>query len=235
MKRLLKGGRVVDPANGIDGAFDVLIDGDRIARVGRDLPVDDDVQVDRRADGVRRRARAHRHARAPARAGAGAQGDDRDRRAVGRRRRVHGRGLHAEHDAGQRQRQHHGVDAQEGRRGQPGAGLSDRRRLARHQGRAAGRHRRAARGGLRRDLRRRPARGDGAADAPRARVRVDVRHAGHRPLRGRLAQGRRRRARGLSRVDARPAGPARRRRDRHGPARRHAGRADRRAVFTSRT
>jgi dihydroorotase len=40
MKRLLKGGRVVDPAHGIDGAFDVLIDGDRIAKVGRGLPVD---------------------------------------------------------------------------------------------------------------------------------------------------------------------------------------------------
>ncbi len=40
MKRLLKGGRVVDPASGRDGAFDVLIDGDRIARVGRDLPAD---------------------------------------------------------------------------------------------------------------------------------------------------------------------------------------------------
>lgn len=40
MKQLLKGGRVVDPANGIDGVYDVLIDGDRIARVGRDLPVD---------------------------------------------------------------------------------------------------------------------------------------------------------------------------------------------------
>ncbi len=38
MKKLLKGGRVVDPANGIDGVYDVLIDGDRIARVGRDLP-----------------------------------------------------------------------------------------------------------------------------------------------------------------------------------------------------
>jgi dihydroorotase len=37
---LLKGGRVVDPANGRDGTFDVLIDGDRIARVGRDLPID---------------------------------------------------------------------------------------------------------------------------------------------------------------------------------------------------
>ena len=34
---------------------------------------------------------------------------------------------------------------------------------------------------------------------------VDVRHAGHRPLRGRVAQGRRRGARRLRRVDARPA------------------------------
>jgi len=40
MKRLLKGGRVVDPASGVDGAFDVLIDGDRIDRVARDLPAD---------------------------------------------------------------------------------------------------------------------------------------------------------------------------------------------------
>ena len=40
MKRLLKGGRLVDPVNGIDGAFDVLIDGDRIAKVGRELPVE---------------------------------------------------------------------------------------------------------------------------------------------------------------------------------------------------
>ena len=49
MKRLLKGGRVIDPAAGIDGAFDVLIDGDRIAQVGRDLPaslVDDGQLVD---------------------------------------------------------------------------------------------------------------------------------------------------------------------------------------------
>src|SRR5580765_5925745 len=37
---MLRGARVVDPANGRDGVFDLLIDGDRIARVGRDLPVD---------------------------------------------------------------------------------------------------------------------------------------------------------------------------------------------------
>ena len=40
MKVLLKGGRVVDPANGVDGAADVLIDGATVARVGRDLPSD---------------------------------------------------------------------------------------------------------------------------------------------------------------------------------------------------
>jgi dihydroorotase len=40
MKRLLKGGRVVDPVNGIDSEHDILIEGDRIVRVGRDLPVD---------------------------------------------------------------------------------------------------------------------------------------------------------------------------------------------------
>jgi len=46
MKRLLKGGRVVDPANGIDGVRDVLIDGDRIARVGANLPADGATVVD---------------------------------------------------------------------------------------------------------------------------------------------------------------------------------------------
>jgi dihydroorotase len=37
---ILKGGRVVDPANGVDGAFDVLVENGTIARIGRDLPVD---------------------------------------------------------------------------------------------------------------------------------------------------------------------------------------------------
>jgi dihydroorotase len=46
MKRLLKGGRVVDPANGIDGVRDVLIDGDRIACVGANLPVDGATVID---------------------------------------------------------------------------------------------------------------------------------------------------------------------------------------------
>jgi dihydroorotase len=40
MKRLLKGGRVIDPANGIDGTNDVLIEEGRVARIGRDLPTE---------------------------------------------------------------------------------------------------------------------------------------------------------------------------------------------------
>lgn len=44
-KWLLRGARVVDPATGRDGIFDVLVDGTRIARVGRDLDVDSDVKV----------------------------------------------------------------------------------------------------------------------------------------------------------------------------------------------
>jgi len=45
MKRLLKGGRVIDPANGRDAHVDVLIDGDRISRVGRDIPVEAGTRV----------------------------------------------------------------------------------------------------------------------------------------------------------------------------------------------
>ena len=40
MKLLLKGGRVVDPANRRDGEFDVLIDNGRIAAVGKTLPAE---------------------------------------------------------------------------------------------------------------------------------------------------------------------------------------------------
>ena len=46
MKTLLKGGRIVDPANGIDGMQDLLIDNGSIARIGRDLPADDATVID---------------------------------------------------------------------------------------------------------------------------------------------------------------------------------------------
>ncbi len=45
MKRLLKGGRVVDPANGIDGHLDLLIDGEVVAAVGAGLPVPEGGEV----------------------------------------------------------------------------------------------------------------------------------------------------------------------------------------------
>jgi dihydroorotase len=45
MKRLLKGGHLVDPLQGIDGIRDVLLDGDRVAEVGIDLPSAAGVEV----------------------------------------------------------------------------------------------------------------------------------------------------------------------------------------------
>ena len=44
-KWLLRGGRVVDPANGRDGVFDLLVEGAHIARVGRDQTVQPGVRV----------------------------------------------------------------------------------------------------------------------------------------------------------------------------------------------
>ena len=41
MKTILKGGRVIDPANGRDGEFDVLIADGAITRIGKNLPVED--------------------------------------------------------------------------------------------------------------------------------------------------------------------------------------------------
>jgi dihydroorotase len=40
MKLLLKGGRIVDPAAGRDGEFDLLIEDGRVARIGKSLPAD---------------------------------------------------------------------------------------------------------------------------------------------------------------------------------------------------
>jgi dihydroorotase len=43
--RLLRGGHVVDPANGRNGSFDVLIEDGRISRVARDLPIQPGVET----------------------------------------------------------------------------------------------------------------------------------------------------------------------------------------------
>ena len=51
MKRLLKGGHVVDPTQGVDGTRDVLLDGDRVAAVGQDLPAGPGVEVVEIPDG----------------------------------------------------------------------------------------------------------------------------------------------------------------------------------------
>jgi len=40
VKTLLKGGRLIDPANGRDGDFDILIDDGVVSRIGKALPVD---------------------------------------------------------------------------------------------------------------------------------------------------------------------------------------------------
>jgi dihydroorotase len=45
MKRMLRGGHLVDPLQGIDGITDVLVDGDRVAAVGHGLPVGPDTEV----------------------------------------------------------------------------------------------------------------------------------------------------------------------------------------------
>ena len=39
-KLIVKGGRVIDPATGVDGMFDVLIENGRIGKVGKDLPAE---------------------------------------------------------------------------------------------------------------------------------------------------------------------------------------------------
>ena len=46
MKMILKGGHVVDPVRGLNGPADVLIHGDRVARVGKHLPVEDAAAIE---------------------------------------------------------------------------------------------------------------------------------------------------------------------------------------------
>ncbi|HEX9821273.1 MAG TPA: dihydroorotase, partial [Methylomirabilota bacterium] len=45
MSLLIRNGRVVDPAASVDGVQDVLVAGDRIERLGRELPAPDGATV----------------------------------------------------------------------------------------------------------------------------------------------------------------------------------------------
>ncbi|MEW5801568.1 MAG: dihydroorotase [bacterium] len=45
MKTLIQGGRMIDPANGIDGLFDLLIEEGKIKKVGRNIPATDGDRV----------------------------------------------------------------------------------------------------------------------------------------------------------------------------------------------
>ena len=103
---LLKGGWLVDPVNGRDGRFDILIENERIARVGPICAGRSDASGPG-AEWTGRLPGPDRHARPPARAGPGAQGDRGHRHGRRRRRRIHRGRLHAEHVAGQRQRRRH--------------------------------------------------------------------------------------------------------------------------------
>ena len=145
-KRLLKGGRVVDPANGRDG---VVRRADRRAVASRasaqDLPVDAGTTVVEIPAGFvvcPGLIDMHVHLREPGQ-------EHKETVATGTAAAVAG-GFTAvacmpNTVAGQRQRRRDRLHPEEGGRGQPGARLSDRRRLARPEGRAARRHRRAAR------------------------------------------------------------------------------------------
>ena len=46
MKKLIKGGRVIDPATERDGIYDVLIDGDRILKVAPSIEDPADEVID---------------------------------------------------------------------------------------------------------------------------------------------------------------------------------------------
>ena len=228
-KWLLRGGRVVDPANGRDGVFDVLDRRRRAspasAAICRSTPTSTWSTSRAASSSVPGLIDMHVHLREPGQ-------EHKETVATGTAAAVAG-GFTAvacmpNTDPGERQRRRHRLHPEEGGRGEPGARLSDRRGLARPEGRAARRHRRAEGVGLRRGHRRRASGGDGDADAARARVHEHVRDAGHRALRGADAQGRRRGARRVSRLGARAARHSGRGRIDHGAARHRARRADRR-------
>ena len=97
---VIRGARVLDPAHGIDAVMDVRVDGGVIAGLGDDLA--DERAPRRRRRGQAARAGVRRPARPPAHARPGGRGDDRDRHAGGRGRRLLRDPRHAQHRPGHR-------------------------------------------------------------------------------------------------------------------------------------
>ena len=198
---LLKGGRVVDPVNGIDGTRDVLIDGGVIAAVGVDLPAGAAQVVD--VGGLLVTPGLidmHVHLREPGQ-------EHKETIATGAASAVAGGFTAVACMPNTDPVNDQASVTQFMLKRAAEAGLARVYPIGAvtlgSKGEAAGRDRRPQGGRLRRDLGRRQAGADRAADAAGARVHVDVRHARDRPLRGPDAQGRRRRPRRVQRLAAR--------------------------------
>ena len=132
---LIKNGRVLDPATKTDAALDVLLDGERISKIGAES-----LRARRgnfRRQRLDRRARLHRSPLPSARAGPGNVRNHRDRHALGGSRRIHGRLLHAQYAAGERQRLGYARNRRTRRRRRQRARLADRRGLGGQQRRGA--------------------------------------------------------------------------------------------------
>ena len=181
---LIKGGRVVDPAAGIDAVQDVLVTKGKVAELGKELKPGKTTRVVDARDMLVLPGFVdlHAHLRTPGREdeediATGSQG-----RGGGRLR---GHLRHGQHRSGGR----HGQRPQRPRRDGPRRGRDTRRvlrgRHPRARRRAAHRDGRARRGRRCRLQRRRASSGDRSAHAPRPAVRQ-----GERPLRGRPRPGR---------------------------------------------
>ncbi len=111
------GGRLVDPAAGVDAAKDILLKDGRVAEIaGTGKLKGNEWRGGAGCDGPGRRAGADRYSRAPARAGTGVQGNHRDGNGCGGGGRIHERGRDAEHDAGERLAGDYALDAGAGAR-----------------------------------------------------------------------------------------------------------------------
>ena len=173
---LIKGGRVVDPAVGLDDDRDVLI-AEGIGAGRRQAPRRARRGGDRRR-GARGLPRLHRRPHPPARAGPRGQGDDRDRHPAppppaGYTAVCAMPNTDPVNDTAGDHAPHPRARAGGGRR----ARVSHRRHHPRLAGRGPGGVRRPARRGLRRGVRRRPPGGQRADDATGARVRAGLRPA----------------------------------------------------------